>query len=80
MVPKTDHVQLEAGKTPTTLPALYKSELQLVQDFLDTKDLRKGRGYRMDTRGDAYAHGRAAGDRVHLGGQIGGAAKSRMLR
>lgn len=62
-----------ASSNPGNLPALYKSELVLVEDFMATLGLVPGRrstGSSLD--GHHAAAGRRAGDTVSLSTQIGG--------
>ena len=68
-----------AGKN---LPALYKTELQLCDDFLKNEGVRlsSSRGRANVTAGEAYRRGQSAGNSVSLNTQIkGGAASRRML-
>jgi hypothetical protein len=64
----------------TTLPALYKTELELATSIVDGicgGAVARASGHR--GRGSAIAAGARAGDTVSLGGQIGGKAGQRML-
>ena len=67
---------LVTDETAKNLPALYKTELELASDFIfgftgNNKARRSGH----KTGSHATAAGRAAGDRVNLGGQIGGSSR-----
>lgn len=81
MIPAEDAppIQLEDGNF-YNLPALYKSEKEEVDDMIQGITLGKmarSSGHR--TGSSATLAGRAAGDKVNLGKQIGGASGSKLL-
>ena len=74
--------KLENHYSGKNLPALYKTELQLCNDFLKNEgiNLRSSRNSANVTAGEAYRRGQSAGNNVSLNTQIkGGAASRRML-
>ena len=64
----------------SNLPALYKTELQLAADMVDSQTngkMARASGHR--GRSAAIGAGAAAGDRINLGGQISGGSKASHL-
>lgn len=64
--------------SPANLPALYQDEKKLVGAYLDSMNLRKGRGRGSDTSGGHAEAGRRAADGISLNTQVGGKGR-RML-
>ncbi len=73
--------KLENKSSGNNLPALYKSELALCEDFLQKAGIRlsSGRSRSNVTSNEAYRRGQSAGNSVSLNTQIKGAASRHLL-
>lgn len=71
-------VSLRTEGDGSGLPALYNTELTLVDDYIDNLNLNKTKTKETKWNEDAAAGYRAA-EGVHLGGQLGGSSNQHLL-